>query len=148
MFKLISCELCEKVFDKNCDLENHIIKFHDDHQKFECEKCRKIFVTEWRLNKHRKIHDEKTKKYCYNFNTGKSCPFEKLGCKFLHLNLDTQEKRTSVNESLTESLGSFYTSTPRKPYEDCDECMESVKCTDCNVKHMLGQRTCAKLMFC
>ena len=140
------CELCEKVFDKNCDLENHIIKSHEDHQTFECEKCRKIFVTEWRLNKHRKIHNGKTKKFCYHFNTGKSCPFEKLGCKFLHLYPDTQEKRTIL--TLTESLGSFYTSTPRKPYEDCDECMESFKCTDCIVKHMLGQRTCAKLMFC
>ena len=144
--KLIICELCGKVFDKNCDLENHIIESHEDHQTFECEKCWKIFVTEWRLDKHRKIHDRKTKKYCYHFNTGKSCPFEKLGCKFLHLFPDSQEKRTSL--TLTESLGSFYTSTPRKPYEDCDECMESIECTDCIVKDMLGHHTCAKLMFC
>ena len=51
--KRILCELCEQVFDKNCDLENHIIKCHEDYQQFECEKCRKTFVTEWRLNKHR-----------------------------------------------------------------------------------------------
>ena len=89
---------------------------------------------------------ERQRSFVIILKTGKSCPFEKLGCKFLHLYPDTQEKRTSL--TLTESLGSFYTSTPRKPYEDCDECMESFKCTDCIVKHMLGQRTCAKLMFC
>ena len=144
--KLVICEHCEQVFDKNCDLEYHIIKCHEDYQQFECEECRKTFVTEWRLNKHRQIHKGKAKKYCYNFNAGKSCPFEKLGCKFLHLFSDTHEKRTS--STITYSLGSFFTSTPRKPFKDCEECMDSSKCTDCIVKHTLGRRACAKLMFC
>ena len=81
-----------------------------------------------------------------SYHSGKSCPFEKLGCKFLHLFSDTHEKRTS--STITYSLGSFFTSTPRKPFKDCEECMDSSKCTDCIVKHTLGRRACAKLMFC
>ena len=144
--KLVICELCGKVFDKNCDLEHHIIKCHEDYQKFECEKCRKIFVTEWRLNKHRRIHKRKTKKYCYNFNAGKSCPFEELGCKFLHLFSDNHKKGSNI--PLTDSLSSFFTSTPKKPFKDCEECMDSSECADCIAKHILGQRALAKLMFC
>ena len=148
--KLLNCKLCDRVFDKHSDLENHIIKIHEKYQKFECGKCRKIFVTEWRLNKHGQIHDGKTKKHCHYFKTGKSCPFEELGCKFLHLFSDTEVKRPSwkqVISTLEESWESFYTSTPRKPFEDCEECLKTSKCTDCIVKHMLGQHACAKLMF-
>ena len=71
---LLNCSLCEKVFDKNCDLENHIIKYHKDYETFKCDLCQKIFVTEWRLKKHGQIHEGKIKKYCYNFNAGKFCP--------------------------------------------------------------------------
>ena len=92
----------------------------------------------------------KTTKHCHYFNTDKSCSFEELGCKFLHLFSDTEVKRSSwkqVISTLEESWESFYTSTPRKPFDDCTECMEISKCTDCIVKHTLGRHACAKLMF-
>ena len=127
------------------------MKDHEEYQKFKCNNCCKDFVTEWRLNKHRKIHDGRTKKYCNNFKTGKTCPFQELGCKFLHIIPDTKVINTtswkSMTQSLDDSFGSFFTSTPRKPYEDCDECKESSNCTDCIVKHILGQHACAKLVF-
>ena len=54
----VKCNLCGKT-DKNvCDLERHIKKDHRDHENFECEKCKKIFVINWRLEKHVKMHLE------------------------------------------------------------------------------------------
>ena len=99
------------------------------------------------MNKHRKINDGKTKKKNYYFRTGKYCPFEDLGCKFLHLYSDNQEERKPKTLNLDEGLGSFHTSTPKKPFEDCEEFLDGSKCTDCIVKHVLGQHACAKLTF-
>ena len=33
---------------------------------------------------HTRIHGDTKQKTCHYFNNCKSCPFEKLGCKFLH----------------------------------------------------------------
>ena len=80
----IKCNSCEKVFHKNCDLESHPEKEHKV-EKFECEKCDKTFVLKWRLIKHQKIHNGQNIKKCHYFNNQKICPFEQIGCKFLHL---------------------------------------------------------------
>ena len=60
-------------------------------------------------------------------------------------------KDSSLNEGKidedTEVL-SFQTSTPKKSFDQCEECNETSECTDCFVRHMLGRRTCARIAFC
>ena len=34
---------------------------------------------------HIRIHSNKPPRHCHYFNNGKICPFEELGCKFLHV---------------------------------------------------------------
>ena len=46
--------------------------------------CDKTFVLKWRLRKHLEGHSKDCGKFCHYFNNEKVCPFEKIGCKFLH----------------------------------------------------------------
>ena len=68
-------DLCNNTFPENCDLERNI-RNHHEVETFECEKCDKNFVHEWRLKKHQSLHI--IKKFWHYFNNGKACPFE--GC--------------------------------------------------------------------
>ena len=38
----------------------------------------------WRLAKHELAHNSLSLKYCHNFNNGKHCPYEEVGCTFKH----------------------------------------------------------------
>ena len=80
---LLKCEMCVDSFTKFCDLEFHIKKKHETYKEQECDHCGKSFVTTWRLRKHMRIHSQFTKN-CRYFQAGMACPFEELGCKFLH----------------------------------------------------------------
>jgi len=80
----INCEYCEKTFMIISELENHIRNSHEMHSKFKCDQCDKNFVSRWRLKKHINIHNGKVTTHCHYFNNKKSCPFQDLGCKFLH----------------------------------------------------------------
>ena len=62
----------------------HIKTDHDKHQTFECDKCEKHFVIEWRLKKHMHLHTQINIKRCHYFNNEKTYPFNELGCKFQH----------------------------------------------------------------
>ena len=78
------CDHCDQIFDKQSDLENHMtdIGIEENHK---CTQCESVFLTKWRLKKHEKIHcTTKRRRNCHYFNSGKSCPYEKLGCKFKH----------------------------------------------------------------
>ena len=75
--------MCEELFDRNCDMENHIRNIHESFETYDCDKCEKTFVLEWRLKKHREGHDRILKK-CHYFNNQKSCPYENVGCMFDH----------------------------------------------------------------
>ena len=60
-------------------------KIHTDTTQYKCEECGKIFVSEWRLQKHRNIHDKTAKiNCCHYFNNKEECPFEEIGCIFRH----------------------------------------------------------------
>ena len=59
------------------------MKKHEGIKKFKCEECEKEFHIEWRLKRHKEVHDIKTKK-CHYFNNAKTCPYEEIGCKFAH----------------------------------------------------------------
>ena len=80
----IKCKLCEQIFNRFSDLENHIRSNHEKHEVFHCEICDKGFVLNWRLRKHMNIHSEESVHYCYYFNNNQKCPFEEIGCRFLH----------------------------------------------------------------
>ena len=41
-------------------------------------------MLKWRLKKHTDGHNNKSQKYCHYYNNDKSCPYEEIGCKFLH----------------------------------------------------------------
>ena len=59
---------------------------HSTEKENACNFCGKTFHLKWRLEKHKEIHDkEKSLKYCHFFNNHKVCPYEEIGCKFLHV---------------------------------------------------------------
>ena len=57
---------------------------HEKHSTLKCDQFDKEFVLRWRLKKHMRLHTESNVKHCHYFNNDKDCPFEVLGCKFLH----------------------------------------------------------------
>ena len=65
-------------------MEIHIKTKHENHQSYNCGKCAKQFVTNWRLKKHAKMHSNPRLKQCYCFKNKIQCPFDDLGCKFGH----------------------------------------------------------------
>ena len=75
--------MCGEGFIRTADFENHMTDKHDVEKTFKCEVCDKTFFLEWRMEKHRVMHTEKIKS-CHFFLSKKPCPFEKIGCKFLH----------------------------------------------------------------
>ena len=78
------CKTCDEAFEKNCDLESHIEKSHGSVKKIECDKCGKEFVLKWRLKKHQDMHTNQNIRKCHYFNNQKKCPFEAIGCMFVH----------------------------------------------------------------
>ena len=78
-----SCAVCSKTFLKNADLEKHMNKRHGASRDFECTVCGKKFFLEWRLKKHAQMHTV-IPRTCRYFSSKMPCPFEEIGCKFLH----------------------------------------------------------------
>ena len=56
------CTICDKVFLKNNELEEHL-KTHKDIETFPCDLCGKQFFLKWRLKKHIVGHDGK--RFCH-----------------------------------------------------------------------------------
>ena len=104
-------------------------------------------MTKWRLRKHVRIHLNKFTKICHYFKTGKHCPFEELGCKFLHnvtKKVDSDDTDKKITEEINDSDISddtdvssiveetkvdgqklpFITSTPRKIKLTCEKCAD------------------------
>ena len=82
---LAKCKLCENTFEKNSDLEIHL-KTHSEVEHFKCNKCEKVCYLEWRLKKHLEAHDQNVENFCYFYNNEEFCPYEEVGCMFLHAN--------------------------------------------------------------
>ena len=81
--KVFKCRLCSHNFSLSKDLETHIKNQHNSTE-LKCDSCEKVFYMKWRLNKHKEIHTSVNVRHCHYFNNGKNCPFEDIGCKFLH----------------------------------------------------------------
>ena len=64
---------------------------HENFETFDCESCKKKFVTRWRLEKHTKMHSNPNIKICKYFYKNEPCPFDKLNCEFKHFELNREE---------------------------------------------------------
>ena len=98
----ISCAECGETFIEHWILEIHL-KNHDKVANFPCDICKKVFQVRWRLTKHLNIHEDENTKKCHFYNNGKPCPFEEVGCKFLHEESD----RCIYNKSCNNRLFQF-----------------------------------------
>ena len=156
----IDCRLCEKSFTRYVDLENHIESCHEKPREFQCDQCDKNFLLKWRLRKHMRLHEENNIKHCHYFNNAKSCPYEKLGCKFFHTVVGKYELRSKCtrrlcpfrheeiqstrnesddmiddsemddNDNFPMNFDSFVTSTPQEKSIQCEDCANRTQCTD------------------
>ena len=81
--KNVDCKQCDKKFKEVWMLESHM-KSHENVETFQCDVCNKDFYLKWRLTKHMKIHSDTSTKKCHYFNNAKPCPYEEVGCMFLH----------------------------------------------------------------
>jgi hypothetical protein len=133
----------------------HIKNDHEAHQIFKCAICGKGFVIEWRLKKHMQLHTQNNVKPCHYFNNYKSCPFNELGCKFLHsvaencligqkckrrlcpnrhVDSTIEDKQNSeILETEETDFNTIMTSTPKKRTFQCEECTNGQQCIDCYV---------------
>jgi hypothetical protein len=84
------CDVCGEGFERNCDLEHHLESCHVKEKDNECNSCGKRFHLKWRLKKHVRIHSEETK-VCHYYSNKLECPFQEIGCMFLHETSDKVE---------------------------------------------------------
>ena len=92
---MIKCKECGETFSKTFQLEKHLDEL-EKMKEFKCEICNKGFHLNWRLQKHRNIHQD-TPKTCKYFSKKEVCPFESIGCMFLHLD-KAQDKETEIED--------------------------------------------------
>ena len=79
------CNICGEKFGKNYQLEKHAVEVHNEKKQHHCNVCEKSFYLRWRLDKHKEVHeDAQVSKFCHFFNNDKVCPFDDVGCKFIH----------------------------------------------------------------
>ena len=81
----IKCKVCNESFDKNSDMELHMTTVHETEKKNRCDIYEKTFMFEWRLRKHKFMHQSVTGTKCHYYNNSKDCPYEEVGCKFKHI---------------------------------------------------------------
>ena len=67
-----------------------------------CDKCDKTFYLKWRLAKHKSIHQTKNVRFCHYFNNEKLCPFEEIGCMFLHAKSEICRFKKSCKNDLCQ----------------------------------------------
>ena len=80
----IKCKSCERIFPTKYELEVHIKHEHSTTEKYHCDFCDKTFVLKWRMLMHMKNHSNKVTKKCHYYNNNLMCPFEEMGCMFIH----------------------------------------------------------------
>ena len=95
--KAKSCSKCGETFTRNFELENHMVHFHGLSKTFACDICGKTFYLKWRMEKHQSIH-EGSHKACKYYKDGKTCPFDEVGCKFMHEEKETENTEEETSE--------------------------------------------------
>ena len=99
--KLDICEVCETPFDETWKLEVHM-KIHDKEKENKCDDCGKTFHLRWRLIKHKNVHENRNARKCHYFNNQQECPFEDIGCMFLHEKSDKCIFGTNCSRNLCQ----------------------------------------------
>ena len=94
----IECDSCDQTFGNNHELETHVEE-HKAQKNFKCEVCDKGFYLQWRLQKHKSVHLETTKK-CHFYTSKRTCPFELIGCKFKHEDQDPDNQNVECYEDV------------------------------------------------
>ena len=86
---------------------------HKEAEKFPCNVCNKVFQTNWRLAKHLKNHKRKNVRICKYFKKGQFCPFEKVGCKFLHScsKIESENKAEKISDDESKDENPFKNNT-------------------------------------
>ena len=81
----LHCNICSEHFSAVWKYEEHM-DIHSKEKVHKCEHCGKGFHLQWRMNKHKLMHDSSERKVrkCHYYNNNKTCPFVEIGCKFLH----------------------------------------------------------------
>ena len=145
------CQFCGENFKERWELETHLI-IHEEAEKFSCNVCNKHFQTNWRLEKHQQNHYRKNVKVCKYFKKGQFCPFDKVGCKFLHRcsqnEKENEEENISDDESKQENHSKLNKTNMGKKDEnvidhrndkiDCQGCGEfpvEVQCVECSGRY-------------
>lgn len=116
----IKCAECEETFTKTCDLELHMEE-HGKVKQFKCQVCRQEFYLKWRYQKHIKMHTEMPKP-CKFFRSKTQCPFDKIGCMFLHVEEAAGEDTS--NEDYEEDLAEDQCHLCMKPVENQEQLMQ------------------------
>ena len=80
----VECKTCSVSFTRIFELEKHLGQHHKSLPRFKCDTCGKEFLLKWRLEKHQDNHMDPERKKCHYFNNNKKCPYEELGCMFVH----------------------------------------------------------------
>ena len=81
--KTLKCTHCDSEFNSITDMEKHLQE-QGIFNQFKCDECEVSFHSEWRIKKHLKVHSRKFTRNCHYFNSDMECPYQQLGCKFLH----------------------------------------------------------------
>ena len=96
-----------------------------------------------------KIHSEANTKPCIYFRGRVECPFEELGCKFLHsFAEDTSDKVENKSKpdyvdkegedkkfDKTSENTPLCTSTPKRTMKQCEECVDGLACINCLIRN-------------
>ena len=93
------CDECGEKFTDCYSFDIHKVTFHDSEQNYQCNECEIRFFSDWKLKKHMRIHQTISTRKCHYFNNNKQCPFEKFGCKFLHLESDNCKYASNCNRT-------------------------------------------------
>ena len=78
------CMLCQEEFREAVNLEDHLVRIHHKHRNFVCNKCNADFVMKQSFRKHIQGHHISSRRTCHYYNNEKDCPFQTVGCRFLH----------------------------------------------------------------
>jgi len=148
------CKYCDKRFQENYELEVHM-KSHSEAETYRCDQCDKTFVLKWRQKQHVKGHEsrQESKVFCHYFNNRKVCPFEELGCMFLHsdspeckFNKKCKKKLCQFKHSENDTKDEYETNEkksatlsckqPEKSVYNCKKCSKELTSNDDLEKHM------------
>ena len=81
------------------------------------------------MKKHEEMHDSQCARNCHYFNNRKPCPFEELGCMFLH-----EEARICKHgESCSKNLCSYKHGISGQKSSEIDDKSESENAWECQV---------------